>query len=142
MSSYTSLTLYLKGHCTAILCASRGKIGDRKWCLTGVQAELLLGLLERRAGRSEEESASASYLAENLTYDHSRPGGSLLSDESQKAVMMQWEGPIMQAHARAICSQGGSVLNIGFGLGLIDTVSTIHPMVFLSPVYLANRMQY
>lgn len=29
----------------------------------------------------------------------------------------------MEAHAHAICSSGGDVLNVGFGLGLIDQVS-------------------
>lgn len=31
--------------------------------------------------------------------------------------------PLMEAHAHAICSSGGDVLNVGFGLGLIDEVS-------------------
>ena len=28
--------------------------------------------------------------------------------------------PLMEAHAHAICSSGGDVLNVGFGLGLVD----------------------
>lgn len=106
-----------------------------------MQAELLLGLLERREGRAEERVASASYLEENLTYDHARPGGSVLSDEGNKAVMMQWEGALMQAHARAICSQGGSVLNVGFGLGLIDAVSLTSCFAIpISLLFLACRL--
>ena len=30
--------------------------------------------------------------------------------------------PLMEAHAHAICSSGGDVLNVGFGMGLIDEV--------------------
>ncbi len=30
----------------------------------------------------------------------------------------------MEAHAHAICSSGGDVLNVGFGLGLIDEVGS------------------
>ena len=43
-------------------------------------------------------------------------------DAEHKAVMMAWEGPLMEAHAHVVCAGGGSVLNIGFGLGLIDEV--------------------
>ena len=35
---------------------------------------------------------------------------------------MAWEEPLMEAHAHAICSRGGDILNVGFGLGLIDKV--------------------
>ncbi|PIN12411.1 Guanidinoacetate methyltransferase [Handroanthus impetiginosus] len=42
-------------------------------------------------------------------------------DTESKAVMMAWERPLMEAHAKAICSGGGHILNIGFGMGLVDT---------------------
>lgn len=42
-------------------------------------------------------------------------------DSEAKAVMMAWEKPLMEAHAKAVCSGGGHVLNIGFGMGLVDT---------------------
>lgn len=36
--------------------------------------------------------------------------------------MMGWEAPLMEQHARVICRQGGGhYLNVGFGLGIIDT---------------------
>jgi hypothetical protein len=36
--------------------------------------------------------------------------------------MMGWETPLMEQHAAAICGQGGGhYLNVGFGLGIIDT---------------------
>jgi tRNA G46 methylase TrmB len=44
-----------------------------------------------------------------------------LMDSDSKAVMMAWEKPLMEAHAKAVCSGGGHVLNIGFGMGLVDT---------------------
>lgn len=34
----------------------------------------------------------------------------------------------MEAHAHAICSSGGDVLNVGFGLGIIDEVSNPPPL--------------
>lgn len=46
-------------------------------------------------------------------------GGNLL-DEQGEAVMMPWEKPLMLAHANLICQRGGDVLNVGFGLGLVD----------------------
>lgn len=42
-------------------------------------------------------------------------------DSDSKAVMMAWEKPLMEAHAKAVCSGGGNVLNVGFGMGLVDT---------------------
>jgi protein arginine N-methyltransferase 2 len=34
---------------------------------------------------------------------------------------MGWEKPLMEVHAKIICSKGGDILNVGFGLGIIDT---------------------
>ena len=42
-------------------------------------------------------------------------------DSNCKAIMMAWEKPLMEAHAKAVCSGGGNILNIGFGMGLVDT---------------------
>lgn len=42
-------------------------------------------------------------------------------ESNSKAIMMAWEKPLMEAHAKAICSRGGHILNIGFGMGLVDT---------------------
>ena len=36
--------------------------------------------------------------------------------------MMTWEQPLMEAHANVICTGQGDVLNIGFGLGIVDEV--------------------
>ena len=34
--------------------------------------------------------------------------------------MMDWEAPLMERHAEIICQGGGDVLNVGFGMGIID----------------------
>ena len=67
----------------------------------GVQAELILGALERRQ-RSTAGSASG-YLAQRVHYE----GEERLMDEEGRGVMMAWEGPLMEAHAkvRQTCSQ-------------------------------------
>ena len=36
----------------------------------------------------------------------------------QKAIMMDWETPIMAAHAQYVAANGGRILEIGFGLGI------------------------
>ncbi len=57
---------------------------------------------------------------------------------SKEQVMHEWERPLMKADAEQICSKGGSVLNIGYGMGIIDgyikdlkpakhTIIEIHP---------------
>lgn len=63
-------------------------------------------------------------------------------DADSKAVTMEWERPLMEAHAQAVCSGGGGkVLNVGFGMGLVDeaiqrfepeenTVVEAHPEVY------------
>lgn len=44
-----------------------------------------------------------------------------LIDEHERIVMPYWESPIMKQAAKTICKNGGRVLNIGFGLGIVDT---------------------
>mmetsp|Transcript_19531 Transcript_19531/g.45639 ORF Transcript_19531/g.45639 Transcript_19531/m.45639 type:complete len:376 (+) Transcript_19531:3-1130(+) len=119
-----------------------------------VQCELLLGA----AGRNErlvpqkppqQQGAPAAdaalpaageseqYLSRSVRYD-----GDRLLDEANDAVMMEWERPLMEAHAQILCAEGRDrrVLNIGFGMGIIDgliqqfgcathTVIEAHPSV-------------
>ncbi|KAK9809247.1 hypothetical protein WJX72_012048 [[Myrmecia] bisecta] len=80
----------------------------------GCRAELVLGLLERKLS-NQSAASNNSYLQQRLQYDSER-----LMDAESKGVMMTWEGPLMEAHAQAICSTGGDVLNVGFGLGMVD----------------------
>lgn len=63
--------------------------------LAGVQAELILGAVERKA-RSAQPSNS-TYLEQRVQY--LREDAQLVDEESQ-GVMMAWEGPLMQAHAK------------------------------------------
>ncbi|KAJ9518280.1 hypothetical protein QJQ45_010230 [Haematococcus lacustris] len=107
----------------------------------GVQAELVLGAVKRS---EEEEDAgqdgvvNQAYLSQPLHYSDD---GSKLLDADGEAVMMGWEGPLMERHAALLQARGGAVLNIGFGLGLIDaalqayspslhTIIEAHPDVF------------
>jgi protein arginine N-methyltransferase 2 len=54
---------------------------------------------------------------QKLTYSSD---GRLL-DEYGNAVMMDWETPIMKKSARIVSRNGGKVLNVGFGMGIIDS---------------------
>ncbi|KAI2619320.1 arginine N-methyltransferase 2 [Hypoxylon sp. NC1633] len=61
---------------------------------------------------------SADYLRSNLTYSEGK-----LVDSSQNGVMMAWETSIMRASVEALLpglAIGRRILNIGFGLGIID----------------------
>ena len=67
--------------------------------------------------------------------------GDVLLDAGGHGVMMGWETPLMRLHAERLCASGGDVLNVGFGMGIIDgfigeigsrshTIVEAHPMVF------------
>lgn len=60
---------------------------------------------------------NATYLQQKVLYDETEDK---LLDADNEAVMMSWEQPLMAAHANLICQRGGHVLNVGFGLGLVD----------------------
>jgi type IV protein arginine methyltransferase len=133
----------------------------------GTRAELILGMVERgnRDNSSSDamtESAAVAtnnalqgipashqpctkpdYLRQRLQY--TADGQSLL-DGDHDAVMMEWERPLMQAHAQIlmeIASNSDSdptaaagaaqqplvrkrVLNVGFGMGIVDTYLQDH----------------
>jgi protein arginine N-methyltransferase 2 len=55
------------------------------------------------------------YLNEKLTYTNYS-----LIDSDKNPIMMDWETDIMKESAKVICSNGGDILNIGFGMGIID----------------------
>jgi hypothetical protein len=57
------------------------------------------------------------YKDQKLTYSSD---GRLL-DEYGNAVLMEWERPIMKKSAELVCRNGGKVLNVGFGMGIIDS---------------------
>ncbi|KAI0459298.1 arginine N-methyltransferase 2 [Xylaria acuta] len=63
---------------------------------------------------------NAAYLRANLTYTDGK-----LVDDEQNGVMMAWEASIMRASVDALLPglpAGKRVLNIGFGMGIIDTM--------------------
>ncbi|KAG0042008.1 hypothetical protein BGZ83_001005 [Gryganskiella cystojenkinii] len=65
------------------------------------------------------EVPNAEYLAQPLQYTED---GDRLLDAEKNGVMMGWELPLMVRHAEVIAPQEGlRVLNVGFGLGLVDT---------------------
>ncbi|XP_021728452.1 protein arginine N-methyltransferase 2-like [Chenopodium quinoa] len=89
---------------------------------SGVQAELILGTIARNA--KEDGHSDAGYLEDRVSFSEDK-----LMDADSKAVMMAWEKPLMESHAKAICSGGGHVLNIGFGMGLVDmAIQQYHPI--------------
>lgn len=55
-------------------------------------------------------------------------------------IMQKWETPIMKYDAKRLCKDGGSILNIGYGMGIIDrfirdynpkkhTIIEVHPLI-------------
>ncbi len=69
---------------------------------------------------SHEPCTKPDYLQQKVRYN---PSNTLLLDDDDDAVMMEWERPLMNAHASLLTrnAHGKRVLNIGFGLGIIDT---------------------
>ncbi|KAK6245941.1 protein of unknown function DUF3447 - like 10 [Theobroma cacao] len=80
----------------------------------GIQAELILGTIARKTKKSGD--SEGDYLVDRVSFSEDK-----LMDSDSKAVMMAWEKPLMEAHAKAVCSGGGNILNVGFGMGLVDT---------------------
>jgi protein arginine N-methyltransferase 2 len=63
-----------------------------------------------------------AYLKSQLRY---KPG--ILLDESDNAVMMDWETQIMQRHAESLIPKAGlRVMNVGHGMGIVDTAIQTH----------------
>ncbi|XP_059279415.1 protein arginine N-methyltransferase 2 [Lycium ferocissimum] len=81
---------------------------------SAIQAELILGTIARK--ENVTGNSDGDYLDDRVTFSEDK-----IMDSDSKAIMMAWEKPLMEAHAKAICSNGGHILNIGFGMGLVDT---------------------
>jgi type IV protein arginine methyltransferase len=65
---------------------------------------------------------STAYLSSTLSLDDSK-----LLDEGQNGVMMAWESDIMAKSADALLTDPGrKILNIGFGMGIIDSYIQSH----------------
>jgi spermidine synthase len=52
--------------------------------------------------------------------------GNKLVDESGRSVMMDWERPVMKKVSDLLCFNNGDVLNIGFGMGIVDSYIREH----------------
>lgn len=73
------------------------------------------------------------YLSTDLTFTKDEI---LLPDGFE--VMMEWERPIMERSAEIICHNRGDVLNVGFGMAIIDTAiqkqgATTHTIIEAHP---------
>ncbi|PLW19641.1 hypothetical protein PCANC_08948 [Puccinia coronata f. sp. avenae] len=106
----------------------------------GFRAEVLRRTIEGKEEEEEEEvqgetssstaTNNAAFLRCKLTFTTSRTGQPLCVDAEGNGVMQGWERGIMKATARRLCEpflleksdsgRGLSVLNVGFGLGIID----------------------
>ncbi|KAI8321140.1 ankyrin repeat family protein [Martensiomyces pterosporus] len=82
----------------------------------GIRAEMVLRLFSSDEP-SDGKAANEDYLSQPVEYS-----GDRLVDAEKNGVMMSWEAPLMELHAKTICSRPDSVvLNVGFGMGIIDT---------------------
>lgn len=121
----------------------------------GVRSELVLGAALRgganpaaavggtTAASGARAPGDAPYLAQKLSFTNTE-----ILDENGDAVMAGWETPLMHLSADLVCagpnsseSACGSILNIGFGMGLFDdavqrnnpaqhTIIEAHPDVY------------
>eukprot|EP00934_Nitzschia_sp_Nitz4_P001935 Nitzschia sp. Nitz4//scaffold43_size134323//87404//88671//NITZ4_003310-RA/size134323-augustus-gene-0.240-mRNA-1//-1//CDS//3329551981//1935//frame0 len=114
----------------------------------GTRSELILGTLERQQremGNSiltqsvtavdQQPSTKPDYLEQRLTYNEDKTA---LLDEDKDAVMMEWERPLMKAHAQVMTETGKRVMNVGFGMGIIDGIlqeyqPTLHIIIEAHP---------
>ncbi|KAJ3790790.1 arginine methyl transferase [Lentinula aff. detonsa] len=108
----------------------------------GIRAEMLLALLSSRSEtegpsslviRSEDVTAAAStdaFLKSRLKFVKDKNGQEICvvkAGDEEIGVMMGWEQDIMQETVERLCgdhpsSENLKVLNIGFGLGMIDSL--------------------
>jgi len=76
--------------------------------------------------------------------------GDSLTSKNGNSIMMEWERGWMKRIAEIICNKGGDILNIGFGMGIVDsfisdsnidshTIMEIHPDVLF---YMKNNGWY
>jgi len=125
------------GRCAGDFATSNGHWGVVNSLVEwGTRAELILGALERSVRESngnesqsisnsmipveQQPSTKPDYLRQRLQYSDD---GKALLDADKDAVMMEWERPLMKAHAQIILDgqKQKRVLNIGFGIGIIDS---------------------
>ncbi|CAE6429504.1 unnamed protein product [Rhizoctonia solani] len=105
----------------------------------GLRSEFALHAIQSKTSlttlRAEDSTAAGStdeFLKSKLIYRTDEHGQDIVVVDiggEEVGVMMGWEKPIMEATVRALCppesnseSKGPTVLNVGFGLGIIDTI--------------------
>jgi type IV protein arginine methyltransferase len=159
-SGHIDIVQYLLEECSAPwnavdrhnLCAGDYATQQEHWTIVNflvewaTRAEFILGAIEReqRQGMASgspagtpsqgtESSTKPDYLLQRLQYTND---GQALVDADRDAVMMEWERPIMKAHAEVLMTTPASVsnpsiqqplawkrvLNVGFGMGIIDSI--------------------
>lgn len=81
-------------------------------------------LVTLKSGSQEEVTYSnAEFLKSKLTFMKDENGQWRCLDKDNNMVMAEWENEIMHASAKVLCEdqpRGFSILNVGFGLGIID----------------------
>ncbi|KAF8516042.1 arginine methyl transferase [Gautieria morchelliformis] len=106
----------------------------------GIRSEYLLQVLSSKSGspsavvRSPDDgpfSSTEAFLDSKLFFSHDAHGQEICSvvyGNETVGVMMGWERPIMQSTVHKLCqthlprTSGLRILNVGFGLGLVDTL--------------------
>ncbi|KZT11035.1 S-adenosyl-L-methionine-dependent methyltransferase [Laetiporus sulphureus 93-53] len=111
----------------------------------GIRSELLLTLLSSKlpaeksplslilkATDSTAAGSTEEFLSSKLRYTTDEHGQEIclvkVSDDEDVGVMMGWERPIMQETVHKLCddheklADGLKILNVGFGLGIIDSL--------------------
>jgi protein arginine N-methyltransferase 2 len=89
----------------------------------GTDPALVTSTTDRPVGH--EPCTKPDYLSQKVRYN---AANTALLDQDDDAVMMEWERPLMDAHASIITGnsqKGKVVLNVGFGMGIIDTALQI-----------------
>lgn len=81
-----------------------------------VRAELILGTIQSRYNSDPAALPNEQYLKGSVEYMDDQ-----LIDAGGEGVMMEWERSLMEKHAEVICQRGGNILNVGFGMGIIDS---------------------
>lgn len=73
--------------------------------------------------QNEVTHSNTDFLHSRLTFTQDARGQWRCLDQDNNMVMAEWENEIMLASAKALCEgqkEGFSVLNVGFGLGIVD----------------------
>ncbi|KAF2669258.1 arginine N-methyltransferase 2 [Microthyrium microscopicum] len=88
--------------------------------MAGVRAELLFGRMKGEEADAKPKTLAGDnnvYLASTLRFNPT-----IILDEEDNAVMMQWEDAIMARHAETLLPNppGLRIMNVGHGMGIVD----------------------